>query len=126
MQIERVVIGLVLLCSSIPAGADCAAQAKTAQQRMAHEQAKDLPELLTPELRASFPTAQVQQAYDALTAKWGNFQQAGAAMPMERDGHHLAIVPLVYAHGQVNFVVACDANQMIDGIHFVPARGEAP
>ncbi|MDQ7995212.1 MAG: hypothetical protein AAGC76_05090 [Luteibacter sp.] len=126
MHIKYVLPSLALMAASTASYADCAAQATAAQERLAHKQADHLPELLTPQLRPSFPTDAVQQAYDALASKWGEFQHAAPPTTLEKNGHHLAVMPLSYAHGQVNLVVACDADQMIDGIHFVPAQGGAP
>lgn len=108
------------------AHADCPKDAADVQQLLAQQRATELPKLLSPELRPSFPSTQVQKGYDALVGTWGALQNVGAAVPMQREGHQLAVVPLTYARGQVNLVVACDTNQMVNGIHFVPARGSTP
>lgn len=120
---QRLAILLAFFTLPPSAHAECSKEATDVQQALAQHRANDLPKLLTPELRPSFPAPRVQKAYDALPGAWGPLNNVGAAVPMQKDGRQLAIVPLTYAGGQVNLVVACDANQMVNGIHFVPAHG---
>lgn len=74
-----------------------------------------------PAVAAKLTPGVLRQVWTRLQLRTGAFRELGTPVPQAMTGSDVLVVPMDFAHGRMAAVIACDAQDRIDGFRVVPA-----
>lgn len=72
-------------------------------------------------MRQVMPAEGLEVAWEQLTLQAGAYQARGEGSVEVQEGYHVALIPITFEHGELNFRIIYHADGKVAGFHFKPA-----
>ncbi|MDN5925131.1 MAG: DUF3887 domain-containing protein, partial [Xanthomonadales bacterium] len=115
--------GLVVIAQPTLAAepsAQCKARAQTALEAFTHGQYDQVNQHFAASIAGRGTAAAMQAAWSQLGAQFGTLQTLGKLAPRSVHGQDMLVAPLTFSNGELDAVVACNADNQITAFQFVP------
>lgn len=115
--------GLVLMPQATRAaepGAQCHARARTALEAFTHGKYDQVSKHFAANIADRGTPDAMQAAWTQLGVQFGTFKKLGKLAPRSVNGQDVLVAPLTFSKGELDAIVACNADSQITAFQFVP------